>query len=334
MSRRPEQSGFTLLEILVVVTLVAGIAAFVMPALLGENPGKAQRSEADRIGRLLTLASDYSLFRGQLVAVTLTSDQITPLVFSLDEQDFIPVDEKGLRAIDLEEPLQLEWELDTTGSPDQPTLAQAALAVRNEKKQEPGEQGDQQAEVPEEDPQLFFFPSGEATGAVLLIRHPDNPETLRLKLDAMGRVSDPDAPAQDEADDESSRMDRLIRDLLAYSRVDDKVRAWMVASDKLVELQVFQEYPAVGTNDSREERFGETWNVRTRVSNGPYPDTRRVDIEVGPEAGFGEESLVFWTQSSLLGKPQAAVQAGGNAANAGSPAGAPVDGMDDGRDSE
>lgn len=100
----------------------------------------------------------------------------------------------------------------------------------------------------------------------------------------------------------------------AYSRVDDKVRAWMVAADKLVELQVYQQYPAVGTDDSRVERFGETWNVRTRVSAGPYPDTRRVDIEVGPEVGFGEESAIYWSQMSLIGKP---FDAGGGAASGG-----------------
>ena len=111
----------------------------------------------------------------------------------------------------------------------------------------------------------------------------------------------------------------------AYSRIDDKVRAWMVASDKLVELQVYQEYPPVGTNDSTEERFGETWAVRTRVSNGPYPDTRRVDIEVGPEAGFGEEGRIDWTQSSLIGKPQAAVQGSGAQDQDSSPSGAPGD---------
>ena len=115
----------------------------------------------------------------------------------------------------------------------------------------------------------------------------------------------------------------------AYSRVDDKVRAWLVASDKLVELQVYQEYPAVGTNDSREERFGETWAVRTRISNGPYPDTRRVEIEVGPDGGFGEESPIYWTQSSLLGKPQASVESGGQQQSGTAPSGSPRAGEGD-----
>ena len=95
-----------------------------------------------------------------------------------------------------------------------------------------------------------------------------------------------------------------------YARIDDKTRAWMVAADKLVELQVFQQFPPVGTNDETVERFDRDWRVRTTVSNGPFPDTRRVDIDVGPEAEFAEEEAIYWTQSSLLGKPYESTAAG------------------------
>lgn len=88
-----------------------------------------------------------------------------------------------------------------------------------------------------------------------------------------------------------------------YGRVDAKIQGWMVASDKLVELQVYQEYPNVGRNDSFVERFGKSWNVTTIVAEGPYPDTRRVDVEVGMEAAFGAEQTVLWSQRSLIGKP-------------------------------
>lgn len=96
----------------------------------------------------------------------------------------------------------------------------------------------------------------------------------------------------------------------AYSRVDGKVRAWMVASDKLVEMQVYQQYPPTGTNNSTEERFGETWAITTIVSEGPFPDTRRVDIEVGPDPEFGQDEQIYWIQSSLIGKPHQQTQSG------------------------
>lgn len=87
------------------------------------------------------------------------------------------------------------------------------------------------------------------------------------------------------------------------NRLAEKTRAFQVAGDKLVELQVFQEWPATGTQDSRVERFDRTWRIRTRVSEGPFPDTRRVDIDVGPQPTNGEDWAIHYSLASLLGKP-------------------------------
>jgi general secretion pathway protein I len=100
---------------------------------------------------------------------------------------------------------------------------------------------------------------------------------------------------------------------VAHSRLDDTTRAWRVASDKLVELQVYQRWPGVGVQEEVVERHDERWLVRTKVSNGPYADTRRVDIEVGPEPESGKELLVTWSLFSLLGQPFNAASAGGGA---------------------
>lgn len=89
----------------------------------------------------------------------------------------------------------------------------------------------------------------------------------------------------------------------AYSWLDQRTRAYMIASDKLVEMQVYQEWPGVGTQDETVERNDERWRVRTRVSDGPFPGTRRVDIEVGPVAEFGREAHTSHTLSSLLAQP-------------------------------
>lgn len=91
------------------------------------------------------------------------------------------------------------------------------------------------------------------------------------------------------------------------SMLDDRTQAYMVATNKLVELQVYQEWPENGTQDEKLERDTRTWQIRTRISNGPYPDTRRVDIEVGPEVTGGRERSVMYVLTSLLGKPAAEV---------------------------
>ncbi|PKM22068.1 MAG: type II secretion system protein GspI [Gammaproteobacteria bacterium HGW-Gammaproteobacteria-14] len=92
----------------------------------------------------------------------------------------------------------------------------------------------------------------------------------------------------------------------AFSRLNKDTQAWLVASDKLVELQVFQQWPATGTQDEIVERGGQRWQVRTRTTEGPYPNTRRVDIEVGLAAeGGGWQPN--WSQFSLLAKPHESI---------------------------
>lgn len=89
---------------------------------------------------------------------------------------------------------------------------------------------------------------------------------------------------------------------IAYRSIDDTRRAYMVAADKLVELQVYQEWPNTGTSDSTVTVGEREWWVRTTVSAGPYPDTRRVDIEVGEVVGDDHQEMMY-TLASLIGKP-------------------------------
>lgn len=85
----------------------------------------------------------------------------------------------------------------------------------------------------------------------------------------------------------------------AYTWMEERTDAWLIASDKLVELQVFHEWPSTGTHDETVERDDKRWEIRTHVSDGPWPGTRRVDIEVGPE----DSGHTSHTLSSLLARP-------------------------------
>lgn len=90
--------------------------------------------------------------------------------------------------------------------------------------------------------------------------------------------------------------------------LEDHTEAYLVASNKLVEYQVFNQYLNVGTNDEvlkpdEDNPYGRTWHIRTKVTAGPYPDTRRVDIEVGPEPASGSQRQVTFVLTSVLGKP-------------------------------
>ena len=195
---RSRAAGFSLLEILVVVTLIAGLAALVMPALIGSNPAKDRDLERQKLERLVVLASDYSLFRGQLVGFQLTADEVIPTVFDLEKKQFLPIEEPGLASLSFEEPVTLEWELDDQPDTDVdgPSLDVAAGQIV---KTEP----DVEARPL---PALFFFPSGEATPVKLFVRHPDVEGQLTIEVDAMGRIVEPedddngDAYAEDDQD--------------------------------------------------------------------------------------------------------------------------------------
>ncbi|HIK73906.1 MAG: type II secretion system protein GspI [Alcanivorax sp.] len=89
---------------------------------------------------------------------------------------------------------------------------------------------------------------------------------------------------------------------VAYRNIDDTRQAYLVAADKLVEMQVYQQWPNTGTNDDQVTRGDREWWVRTTISAGPYPDTRRVDIEVG-EMRDDEQGGLVYELASLIGKP-------------------------------
>lgn len=88
------------------------------------------------------------------------------------------------------------------------------------------------------------------------------------------------------------------------TRFEEKTLAAWVASNKLVELQVYQQWPSIGRQDDESEFGGRRWFVQTEVSDGPYPQTRRVDISVGPqpEGALAEKHPVS-TLTAMLVEP-------------------------------
>lgn len=89
-------------------------------------------------------------------------------------------------------------------------------------------------------------------------------------------------------------------------RFEEKTLASWVAANKLVELQLYQQWPATGRQDEETEFAGRKWQVQADVAAGPLPDTRRIDINVGPVAEFGSERTVVSTLTALLVKPPTA----------------------------
>ncbi len=55
----------------------------------------------------------------------------------------------------------------------------------------------------------------------------------------------------------------------AYTNINETHLGFLVASDKLVEMQVYQQWPSTGESDATVTRNGREWWVNTRVSEGP-----------------------------------------------------------------
>lgn len=88
----------------------------------------------------------------------------------------------------------------------------------------------------------------------------------------------------------------------AYLHIAATTRAYEVAEDKLVELQVYQKWPAVGSSDDSVTRGHRQFWVHTKISAGPFPGTRRADIDVG-RIRHDNKGPLEYSLAGLLGKP-------------------------------
>ena len=182
--------GFTLLEVLVVVTLLALLASMVVP-MMGRNTETEDLDfQAKHLKDVIQQLAENSMFRGELMALRLDENRYQPQRYNVDEQVFEPIAGNELFAeFELPANYLLEWTLAEQDDPGQSSLNQVAanlVATENN--------------VDKDDlPQLYFFPSGEATPVTLILRDAEKSDELKLELDAVGRVEIP--TDEDELDE-------------------------------------------------------------------------------------------------------------------------------------
>lgn len=232
--RGRRQNGFTLLEILVVVSLIAMISLAVLVVPVWTDDSRELDREAGRLSDTLTMLSEDSLFSGKLMALRVTDSGWAPLQYDVASSRFVPAEGEGLQAQSLPDSLEMSWQSDQLAGQDQqtPTLQQAAqhlvaqdpfgdngqglLSKDNHSgsgaaNKKGGGDGSQPL------PQAYFFPSGESTPMTFTVRSRNNLDLqAKRQLTALGQVRDPVhdkkekahmAPAQKPAD---SSKDSLI----------------------------------------------------------------------------------------------------------------------------
>lgn len=180
--------GFSLLEIMVVVALIALLAAIAVPTLM-RDPGGGPGQQADRVSGLLEQLNEQSLFLGQLLAARLKENTVQPLRFDHEEGEFVAMDGAGeLGPLELPGDMRLEWRLEETGDREEVNLRDAVSNRMMGDEDETGGNDDEE----ENPPQVFFFPSGEATPVTLWLRRRGaEGDGLRLELNSVGRVERP-----------------------------------------------------------------------------------------------------------------------------------------------
>ncbi|MEE4252232.1 MAG: prepilin-type N-terminal cleavage/methylation domain-containing protein [Alcanivoracaceae bacterium] len=178
-SEFPRQSGFTLLEVLVVVALMVVVATLLVSAALRGSTGDPAGTAASRFSDTIALMSEHSLFRGELLALRLADSGWTPLGFNVADAQFVPL-ASPLTATELEQGIILEWKLEESRNPDRPAIAEVGAALISD---------ELMVEEKQEVPQIFFFPSGEVTPLTVWLVQADSGVSHELRVDPLGKVT-------------------------------------------------------------------------------------------------------------------------------------------------
>jgi general secretion pathway protein H len=152
------QRGFTLLELLVVVVIVAILFTYTTLAIRSNSPEEIIKEEAQRLERLIQLALEESILRGEEYGIEVFIDGYRFLRFS-DNQWLPLTQDKILRERELPLDMELEMSLEETdiviGLISEPMS-------NNEVDLEQSEEQDDSKEA-EIKPHIYLLSSGEIT---------------------------------------------------------------------------------------------------------------------------------------------------------------------------
>ncbi|PHR68005.1 type II secretion system minor pseudopilin GspH [Alcanivorax sp.] len=224
---RTLQSGFTLLEIMVVVGLIALLSAVVVSQGNWASDDRQLEQESARLKDTLSLLNERSLFSGQLLALRLRHDGWEPLAYDIAAADFLPIEDTALKPRQIPPALELVWQLDELADEEQASLSQVAETLvkkdtsldlgedtvgeggeaearQRDSNNESGEEGEDEKAFP----QIFFFPSGEVSPVTLAMQSQDDLDQVqRWQISALGQITDPDREQDD--DDQQDKQEWL-----------------------------------------------------------------------------------------------------------------------------
>ncbi len=160
------QSGFTLLELLVVVVIVAILFTYTTLAIRSNSPEDIIQEEAQRLERLVQLALEEAILRGEEYGIEISSDGYLFLRFT--QNRWTPVtDDKILRRRELPLEMELEMRLEDTEiviSPGTVKKGSDKLSSSSDSSDDADEDNNDEKEKKASfKPQIFLLSSGEIT---------------------------------------------------------------------------------------------------------------------------------------------------------------------------
>jgi general secretion pathway protein H len=141
-----DNRGFTLLELLVVIVIISILFTLSTLAIRGTSPEELIQTEAMRLDRLLQLALEEAMLKGQEYGLEFSPDSYRFLLYV--EESWLPLDQdKLLRQRELPEGMEFELEIE-----------QIDVLIEGDSSDRGGQRDEDQPR-----PQVFLLSSGEIT---------------------------------------------------------------------------------------------------------------------------------------------------------------------------
>lgn len=170
------QSGFTLIEIMLVLVIMGLVAAYVVVNAFGSNPSDKLKTEAQRFHAIATMASDFAVLN-QLEFGLVVDDKRNSYHFVTldDDENWVPIESNKTfveRVLDAEYQIKLQldgfaWETEDSMFNDN-TLFDETLSVSSDSVQIGKDE-----DIPPPPPQVMFLSSGDITAFTLTFEFQD-----------------------------------------------------------------------------------------------------------------------------------------------------------------
>ncbi|QEP44366.1 type II secretion system protein GspH [Ectothiorhodospiraceae bacterium BW-2] len=170
----PKTGGFTLLELMVVLVIIAIIMAMAVLSVGDGGLTRRLQQERQRLATLIELAGDEAILRGQVIGVRFEQDSYRFMHY--EAQQWLPYEaDKIFRPRQLPEGGEFKlWLEELEVSLEEDLLAQAMQS--------------DEGELPETRPHIMLLSSGERTPFEVELHHPLLQQPLPLSGDILGEI--------------------------------------------------------------------------------------------------------------------------------------------------